>query len=575
MIVTLLMPSGVSADELISTVDGSESPSAQLVRQPDVNALTVPATNDASPQVDMIPGTLEKPLNTTPAALPGPQPTEAIVSPPATVMPQPLVIPTSEPLLVSSFKITPSYGFDFVELHNTTDAMVSVQNMTIQLLYSTNPGQDYECQIKLHGYMRPLSYVTYSTRDGIDGAYGVSGCPIPGAQLYDKEIQITRDGIPIESVRIAATDMSEVSAKQWERGGWTATYRSGSFTKDFKSPAIARGAYTSALYEAPSTPALQFLEIFPRPLACSIGDPGPTCHPYVKVKNISSDPIDLTQFRLRNGSINAASSKYNTSTLSGTIQPGEFAVITKTADGNPLAINDSDGATWLEDVYGLATYSNTDTPYQDADLVAQMGKSWAYDSVESVWKWAIPAPYSADNSFVTPGMGDIMPLATSTLKPCADNQYRSLETNRCRLIETLSSTLMPCKDGQYRSEETNRCRSIAMAAAAVLKPCQDDQFRNPATGRCKKIASTDDLPQPCPAGKERNPATNRCRNVVSTDLPTTAFAVEPLKQGAKSFVGWWALGGVGAVAAGYATWEWRRELKQVIQKVASFVHSRG
>lgn len=578
-IVALLMPPSVSADESATSLLDSPESTPTLLDQMSIataEPAQSPVDSKTTPQIDTAPTPLEKPMNmvAAPAVSPAAQPIEPIVTPPVDVMPQPLAIPTSEPILVSAFKITPSYGFDFVELHNTTDAMVSVQNMTIHLLYSTNPGQDYECQINLHGYLRPSSYVTYSTKSGVDGAYEVSGCPIPGAQLYDKEIQITRAGAPIESVRIAATDMSETSAKQWERGGWTATYRTGLFAKDFKSPTTARSVYTSTLYEAPAAPSLQFLEIFPRPLACSIGDPSPTCHAYIKVKNTGSGVIDLAQFRLRNGAIHAASSKYNTSSLSGMVQPGKYAVITKTADGNPLAINDSDGATWLEDAYGLETYANTDTPYQDADLVAQAGRSWAYDSAESLWKWATPAPYSEANDFIVPGMGETMPPVTSTLKPCADNQYRSLETNRCRLlVSASSSTLKACKDGQYRSEETNRCRSIATAAAAVLKPCADDQFRNPASGRCKKIASTDDLPQPCPAGKERNPTTNRCRTVESTDLPAAAFAVEPVKQGVKSFVGWWALGGVGIVAAGYATWEWRRELKNTIQKIITFVTS--
>ncbi len=96
-------------------------------------------------------------------------------------------------------------------------------------------------------------------------------------------------------------------------------------------------------------------------------------------------------------------------------------------------------------------------------------------------------------------------------------------------------------------------------AASVLKPCADDQFRNPATNRCKTIASSDDVTD-CGEGRERNPVTNRCRNVVRSDVPAAAFAVEPIKDGASAFVGWWALGGVVSIALGYGGWEWRREI---------------
>ena len=51
---------------------------------------------------------------------------------------------------------------------------------------------------------------------------------------------------------------------------------------------------------------------------------------------------------------------------------------------------------------------------------------------------------------------------------------------------------------------------------------------------------------------------------------SAAFAVEPVKDGGKAFIGWWALGGVGVLAGGYGVWEWRREMAGAIRKVTAF-----
>ncbi len=177
----------------------------------------------------------------------------------------------------------------------------------------------------------------------------------------------------------------------------------------------------------------------------------------------------------------------------------------------------------------------------------------------------------------TPGTGNIPSfiesdetIATSLLAPCASNQYRNLETNRCRLLALASSVLAPCKDGQYRSEETNRCRSIAADATSVTS-CNENQERNLTTNRCRLIAAAETELSACKDGQERNLETNRCRNVIS-NVPLSSFAVEPIVDTPGTFVGWWALGGVGMFALAYGAWEWRTEITQATQKLRSFFH---
>lgn len=183
------------------------------------------------------------------------------------------------------------------------------------------------------------------------------------------------------------------------------------------------------------------------------------------------------------------------------------------------------------------------------------GTAWAWFG-ESGWRQTYTLTPAATNIY-------------TEYPPCQDGYERNTQTGRCRKVDT-ASTLAPCKEGQYRSEETNRCRSIA-AAANTLKPCADDQFRNPETNRCKKIASADDVAlADCGEGRERNPATNRCRNIPTSSIPEADFAIEPINQSSGELWGWWVLGGVGALALGYAIWEWHPEIASGWRKVTTF-----
>ena len=168
------------------------------------------------------------------------------------------------------------------------------------------------------------------------------------------------------------------------------------------------------------------------------------------------------------------------------------------------------------------------------------------------------------------------PVVVNELKPCAANQYRSPETNRCRLIPVSDSVLTPCKDGQYRSEETNRCRSI-ISDVAPLVACSEGKERNPETNRCRSIVAavlgTGDI-KPCDIGQERNPDTNRCRNIISS-MPQTNFAPEQTSENSNNNVLWWSLAGVGFVAIVYGVWEWRQEISRLVQKIGLLSHRKN
>ena len=147
--------------------------------------------------------------------------------------------------------------------------------------------------------------------------------------------------------------------------------------------------------------------------------------------------------------------------------------------------------------------------------------------------------------------------------PCEVGYERNVETGRCNKI-TVATTLKACLSTQYRSEETNRCRNLTTASTS-LTPCAPGQYRNPVTNRCRSSATTANTLKPCAPNQERNPLTNRCRTVPK--IIQADFPVEAVKDTGEATIGWWAFGGVGILAAGYAGWEWRHEVTASIKKL--------
>lgn len=506
--------------------------------------------------------------------------TEAPIIVQAPALPIPVVsyspLKADADLLVTAFQASADAYIDFIELHNMTSRAIDLSVWQMSFLYADGETET-ECRVQPAGFLLPQSDVTFARNDlQLTGSaqylaqrFAVDNCALSEGQSLEM-IEIHLLGAVVERIVITpgdpATRRSILGSWQRDRtpsGTYSTTYRSGLFSKDFITR--VRDIQTSKLHVPVAPTGLIITEVLISPRDCIVSDQRLDCHDYVKISN-TNDPltaIDLGNYILRSGFTNSTT-KFR---LTGEIVGGETRIINKTAEGDWLAIAANEGTVWLEDAYGLdSPYDMGVAPFTNP--TSSKGKSWAFDPVEGSWRWAIPAPYSVANDFTVPEV--VEPI--STLVPCTSDQYRSPETNRCRKIEE-NTVLIACKDGQYRSEETNRCRSIASAAAAVLKPCADDQFRNPATNRCKSIASMDDVVQPCDEGKERNPETNRCRTILASTVPKAAFAVEPMIEGQKAFVGWWVLGGVGALALGYAGWEWRREAVSSMRKIGSIFTS--
>lgn len=506
----------------------------------------------------------------------------------ATLAPEPVIVSstnavagpeTTPSLIVTSLAV--SSTLEYLELYNQSDVAYKLETISVRATYNDTP---CTLHIASNGWLLPKSFVLLSspTAHTVAPVAFTTDCLLDGnvqrVELFsgNSRLQLI-DGININSTRPWLRHKSTIKTSCAETTIPSSLKQTGSVS-DFIACPDGPPARASSVYEPPAEPGVSIIEIMSNSRSCTSDDASDDCFDYVKLKNTSSTAVNLAALRLRTGS-SGASATISTSfhwmqpTLHPfrdeyMLEPGVVFTITLRDDGAPLSITNDEGNVWIEDYFGIKTYQSVH--YGGMGLSAANGKSWALDSTDGSWKLGVPSPHGA-NVIADQIESESLPQDSSSLKPCRDDQYRSEETNRCRSIMQ-ANTLTPCKEGQYRSEETNRCRSIAVAAASVLKPCADDQFRSPDTNRCRKIVGSEDLALvDCGEGRERNPETNRCRNIVRSAPAPADFAIEPIKEPASVFVGWWILGGVTLLVVGYAGWEWREEIGQKIRRISQFI----
>ncbi len=498
--------------------------------------------------------------------------TAQVVAPVTVQSPPPPVSATTPDVIMTAFST--GDRLEFVELYNQASTAIDLSDIVIATTDTLGGAQTMRLQ---SGWLLPKRYVTFADSQFVTGAlrFGTVQQATTGDLVT---IRVVRMGVDTQSVDVPQTN-DYIWAQHKQRGN-TTLKQTGGFATDFVKKTASNPVVVASepLYLPPETiGGLALYEIHANPNACAPVIESTfdlRCSDYIKVVNTGDGAVNLAPFRLRVGKFGDAASiatafswQQPTLTLDDeyVLAPGAQLIVHLRDDLHPLALSASGNFVWIEDAYGLKTYAYTN--YPDLTLAQYRDKSWGYDAVTSQWRAATPSPLTIENDFTAT---DEMTTSAQVIapSPCRDGQYRSEETGRCRNIALAGETLTPCKEGQYRSEETNRCRSVVATVAAALKPCADDQFRNPETGRCKKIASADDGPAPCDVGWERNPDTNRCRKIKVTDMPLASFPVEPIKQTANATVVWWVLGGAGALAAGYAAWEWRRELAGLARRIA-------
>lgn len=270
-------------------------------------------------------------------------------------------------------------------------------------------------------------------------------------------------------------------------------------------------------------------EILPNPTGSDTGNE------FIELYNPHTDyAVDLSHYALRVGVQLEKSYR-----LSGILYPFEYVTFNNSEIRFTL-LNSSSAVQLEYDGNLVATPIIYSSPKD--------GQSWAL--IEDEWNYTTQVTPGGSNA-ASPEQQNIEERDTTqakSFKPCAPNQYRSPETNRCRLIATTTSTLKPCTSGQYRSPETNRCRNIAASST----------------------------PAPCKAGQERNPETNRCRNIIK--MTDAGHAVKGVNTEAATGLNWYlwlVIAGVVLLTLGYGVWEWREELQKIWLRIkAKFAPSK-
>jgi hypothetical protein len=316
------------------------------------------------------------------------------------------------------------------------------------------------------------------------------------------------------------------------------------------------------LYVLPADPLIRIDEVYPYSQQCLPDSDSLLCYDYIKIYVDNS--VDLKNYVLRTSSSSSTRTLDNTFWLGG-YTPNENGYITihQNDAGEPYSLTNEGGRVWVEDLYGLASYTDTVTRYESA-TASQRGWSWmSQDSL--VWGWSITPSPNVENRFT-----QFVPENRVTV--CPEGKYLSPDTGRCRTIEEAVNALAACPEGQERNPLTNRCRKIEQTTTSSLVACGEGQERNPLTNRCRSIASAIAELLPCDEGYERNPATNRCRKILgvntSESLATTKPGANDLEaKQIESPWGWVTAGIVGLCALGYAAYEWRSELRDAAHKL--------
>lgn len=274
-------------------------------------------------------------------------------------------------------------------------------------------------------------------------------------------------------------------------------------------------------------PVIELSELLPNPSGVDDG------HEFVELYNPGDTSILLDDYVLV-----LSGSSIKTYPLRGmsALGPHEFRSLYDVEIGFSLTNTALSVAIWSSDGQVI----DEGTSYEDAkdDMAwARFGDVWQYT--------AQPTPGSANEIGVTTTAKVVTASTSPTLKPCAANQYRNPETNRCKLVASVTTALTPCAPGQYRNPETNRCKKLETVAASLV---------------------------PCDSGYERNPETNRCRKVASGIIPAADYALVPIETTQKVGVDSYVLVGVIVLTIGYAAWEWREEITKLYQTIVKRLH---
>lgn len=470
--------------------------------------------------------------------------------------------PTTEfaatpPLIISAYQTAGgATGLAAVEVFNSGDKPVDITKWSLELTTKDGTIRPLAVSPTHKGVLLPKEHSVISR--GSDTTFSF---------VSDKQLSpIVTIGLTYQATDIAYK-AATAAVKDTSDVAFFRTYTTTGYSMAAQPFAASPGRvfYDDGLYQPPIAPStIKIVEVYSYASDCSPNDTSVLCGDYIKLANTSDQEIVVDDLVVRTDSSSANRTGSNTFTLAGSIKPHDVLLVAKTDDGARLSITNSGGYIWLEDAWGLTTYTDTMTHY-DSATSAQQGFAYALTSA-GAWQWTTTPQPLGQNVITDP----VIPVAE-----CPEGKYRSPDTGRCRTIEEAVNALSGCDEGYERNAVTNRCRKLPVAATATLTPCGEGQERNPTTNRCRSIATAVAELLPCDEGYERNPDTHRCRKIKEDTIPEAAFPISPMKTSEKDTLGWWAFGAVATLAIGYGIWEWRQEIAGIARRVLGiFVHNK-
>jgi len=153
-------------------------------------------------------------------------------------------------------------------------------------------------------------------------------------------------------------------------------------------------------------------------------------------------------------------------------------------------------------------------------------------------------------------------LAYALVLPVGEDEYIWLSTYRSTPgAANIYQEFRDCPSGKVINTQTGNCVNIPVVASVI--PCPEGKYRNPETGRCKNIEVAKSTE--CPTGQERNPETGRCRTI--KDNQGAGFTpVQGAFSNKTAFVGMGALIATITLCAGYAVFQYRKEIAKIFKR---------
>lgn len=448
---------------------------------------------------------------------------------------------------------------EFIELYNQTDQTIAMAGW--QLEYKSATGTAWNTKVTLAGFIEPRNYYLVATTGYIE-ANGVLSAGLAAAGGHVRLVQTDADdptGQILDLLGWGTADSAEggQSALAPEPGqsvqrcfAEALLVDTDNNGNDFKSFNSTPNDGVVCLPPEDEPPVISNMctgilisEVLPNPAGADGGNE------FIEIHNPTAASITLEGCSLQT----TGTTKLYSFGADAVIEPGAYRTLYDAETGLTLP-NTAGGVVYLLASDTSEAYAISYPP----DLPDDVAWAWFGNN-----DWQITYTPS-------PGVMNVV----QPLKPCAAGQERNEDTGQCRIPTPGSETavianLTPCRIGQERNPATNRCRSIAAAAAPTLTPCQPGQERNPETNRCRSTVTASAALKPCTPGQERNPETNRCRKVAGATTSNPVVVQDVAASTAGDMLGWWFAGIVGTGALGYAAYEWRQEISQIIGRLRS------